>query len=276
MIIKTSHILSIIILNFFVISSPKTLIGFEHYAANIPFPQKKDKGGEDAWYKNDYLLSVADGVGGWNNQGVDPAKYSRKLEVNVRDYFARNEHKYRRYPKLLMKIAADNNRETGSSTFIIVTIDPTLPILRTSLLGDSTYLIIRQKGNGEWYTVFRSQEQQHSFNFPFQCGTNGDPISSAVENQHDIEVNDIVVVATDGVFDNLYNQDVLDLMNSKQYSDLQMFTNDISELAFKKSLDTNYDSPFSIGARSHGYDAKGGKSDDITVVVGKIKEAILE
>lgn len=52
----------------------------------IPHPDKKLKGGEDAcfvskWYPilNNSVLAVADGVGGWNDHGIDPAKYSRKL-----------------------------------------------------------------------------------------------------------------------------------------------------------------------------------------------------
>lgn len=46
---------------------------------NIPHPDKVAKGGEDAYYVNSNLLAVADGVGGWNNQGVDPSLYSRTL-----------------------------------------------------------------------------------------------------------------------------------------------------------------------------------------------------
>ena len=35
------------------------------------------KGGEDAYYASKTLLIVADGVGGWESQGVDPGIYSR-------------------------------------------------------------------------------------------------------------------------------------------------------------------------------------------------------
>lgn len=51
----------------------------------IPHPDKKDKGGEDAFFSSRWysllisVLAVADGVGGWNELGVDPALYSRKL-----------------------------------------------------------------------------------------------------------------------------------------------------------------------------------------------------
>lgn len=45
----------------------------------IPHPDKASKGGEDACGTEDKLLVVADGVGGWNSQGIDPSKYSREL-----------------------------------------------------------------------------------------------------------------------------------------------------------------------------------------------------
>ena len=257
-------------------ASPRTLLGFQYAFKNIPSPEKKDKGGEDAWYVHDYLLSVADGVGGWNLQGVDPAKYSRKLEANVRQFFSRNENLYRENPKNLMQIAADNNKETGSSTFVIVTIDPKKALLRTSLLGDSSYMILRIGENDNYESVFRSEEQQHSFNFPFQCGTNGDPISSAVENSHSIQVNDLVIVGTDGVFDNLFDSDIIQVVNRLANSSLEVISEAIGDLAYEKSLDKSWLSPFAVGARKGGYEFVGGKSDDITLVVGMVKEAIFD
>lgn len=45
----------------------------------IPHPEKAHRGGEDAYFNSSEMLVVADGVGGWNNQGIDPSKYSRFL-----------------------------------------------------------------------------------------------------------------------------------------------------------------------------------------------------
>jgi protein phosphatase PTC7 len=52
---------------------------FEFGAKVIPHPAKTEKGGEDAYWANDKLLAVADGVGGWNRKGIDPSLYSREL-----------------------------------------------------------------------------------------------------------------------------------------------------------------------------------------------------
>ena len=40
---------------------------------------KRHKGGEDAATLTDRVLAIADGVGGWAESNVDPAKYSRRL-----------------------------------------------------------------------------------------------------------------------------------------------------------------------------------------------------
>ena len=46
-----------------------------------PHPSKIHKGGEDAYgiSKNNRLLTMTDGVGGWAENGIDPALYSREL-----------------------------------------------------------------------------------------------------------------------------------------------------------------------------------------------------
>lgn len=49
----------------------------------IPHPEKVAKGGEDALFANEKLLSVADGVGGWANYGVDPGLYSKSFCKNI-------------------------------------------------------------------------------------------------------------------------------------------------------------------------------------------------
>jgi hypothetical protein len=46
--------------------------------------------------------------------------------------------------------------------------------MKTTNLGDSGYVIYRIKGEGSLEKVFRTKEQQYSFNFPYQCGTGCD------------------------------------------------------------------------------------------------------
>ena len=57
----------------------------------------------------------------------------------------------------------------GSSTACLAMIDADEK-LKTTNLGDSGYIIFR-KSNGKIEKIFRSKEQQYSFNFPYQCGS---------------------------------------------------------------------------------------------------------
>ena len=47
--------------------------------ANIPHYKKRERGGEDGWISAENMIAVADGVGGWNNRGVDPGIFTREL-----------------------------------------------------------------------------------------------------------------------------------------------------------------------------------------------------
>jgi protein phosphatase PTC7 len=57
-------------------------------------------------------------------------------------------------------------------------------ILRASYIGDSGYIVLRPRKKG-FALVFESQEQQHSFNYPFQVGNPGDDPTSALEFVHE-------------------------------------------------------------------------------------------
>ena len=74
--------------------------------------------------------------------------------------------------------AVNDNREIGSCTCVLATLDDKAPLLYTANLGDSGYMILRKEGL-DLIKIFRTKEQQHSFNFPFQVGTGGDDPAKA-------------------------------------------------------------------------------------------------
>ena len=53
---------------------------------NIPHPDKILKGGEDAFCVRKGLMAIADGVGSWSSQNVDPAVYSNELCFNIGNF----------------------------------------------------------------------------------------------------------------------------------------------------------------------------------------------
>jgi len=230
-----------------------------------------EKGGEDAFYANEVLFTVADGVGGWAQHGIDPALYSKKLAVNIEEYFKESPETFIANPKDLLVKAAQNNKEMGTSTLAIVILDQKSGILRTSYIGDSRYIIIRQNhDSGKFEIVYRSKEQQHKFNFPFQIGAYGDTPTKAKAFSHELKYDDIVIVATDGLFDNLFNSRILKIVEEHRGESVREIVDTLTNTAFKLSINEKYKSPFAVGARKAGFYYVGGKSDDITVIVGKV------
>lgn len=93
---------------------------------------------------------------------------------------------------------------------------------------------------------------------------------------------DLILLATDGYFDNMYSHETLELINSgmkpidenQQEQDSELVTATIRGLAKtltdrarRLSLDPKRLSPWAKQARLHGSNYRGGKVDDITCIV---------
>ncbi|XP_021888897.1 probable protein phosphatase 2C 80 isoform X2 [Carica papaya] len=80
---------------------------------------------------------------------------------------------------------------------------------------------------------------------------------------------DVVVAGTDGLFDNLYNNEVSAVVVEAIRAGLtpQATAQKVAALARQRALDKNRQTPFSSAAQDAGYRYYGGKLDDITVVI---------
>lgn len=253
-----------------------------------PHPAKVDKNGEDAWFfKTDKygggVVAVADGVGGCNLAGVDPALYASVLSYEVAEAYEKVQDL-----KGAIAIAQEETRLPGAATLCVVEVQGTK--LRAANVGDSGFRIIRGGA-----IVFASPVLQHGFNFPYQL-TNMEINMGAGDTAEDAEIfdfpvqsGDLVVTATDGLFDNVYDDDIAKVATeaAMRGTDALTATRAASEalvtLARKHAEDTEYDSPFIIewnrymqaslgeSAQEAGFSPRsGGKLDDITVVVGVV------
>jgi len=90
-----------------------------------------------------------------------------------------------------------------------------------------------------------------------------------------VHENDLIICGSDGVFDNLWEQEIvqlatyvygLDCSGSREFN----LAKTISLKAKSNCLDNHYNSPFEASARRNGYFFKGGKGDDITCLVSKV------
>lgn len=285
-------------------SSSKTKLYFSYGVTSLPHIDKRHKGGEDANCGNENILAVADGVGGWNDVGVDPSLYSKELCSNILKEYESDK------AKSLIQLfitACKNTKKRGSSTCTICKIHSP-DKLEALNLGDSGYLILRpkyitDKKSFNFDVVFKSEEQTHDFNFPFQVGEGGDNPDQAEVKVHEVKPYDILILATDGLWDNISNENIIKVIKKfleKAESNTQqkkakeaVSTNDssvdkaevtinnkpllienlnalsdyITKTTEHLSLDKTYKSPFSV--RSKGL-YLGGKHDDITVIVAQI------
>jgi len=143
-------------------------------------------------------------------------------------------------------------------------------------LGDSGFVVVR---HGR--VVHRSEEQTHCFNTPFQlsCPPPGEKVlcdspECADITQIPVEEGDVILLATDGVFDNLPDQllvtELVKVQGEKDPMRLQNAANSIALMARTLAFDPNHMSPFARNAQKNGIIAVGGKPDDITVLLATV------
>ncbi|CAI9087421.1 OLC1v1021487C1 [Oldenlandia corymbosa var. corymbosa] len=228
--------------------------------------------GEDAHFICDeqQTIGVADGVGGWSRYGIDSGVYARKLMDNAVESI-QQQPKGKVNPGKVLADAFFNNEAEGGSTACIITLKNNA--LHAVNLGDSGFLLIR---DGE--IVYRSPIQQRYFNCPFQLSNskNGDAPDSARRIVVGVEPGDILVAATDGLFDNIFPDDIADVMNLLSLEEElppELAARKLAESARQQSLSKQIVSPFTEAAVMAGLDSdvyRGGKFDDVTVIVAYI------
>lgn len=87
-----------------------------------------------------------------------------------------------------------------------------------------------------------------------------------------VAAGDVIVAGTDGLFDNLYNNEVTAVVVHAVRAGFgpQVMSQKIAALARQRAQDKNRQTPFSTAAQDAGFRYYGGKLDDITVVVSYI------
>ena len=329
-------------------------------------------GGEDAYFvetKNDDLessnelsLGVADGVYMWRWEGVDAGLYSRALLREAAKTFlsgskvadgskstdalsdkaasssSSEASKSTTHPLFMLErafqVVAEKNVK-GSTTCVLLTLDPRLGVLNAANIGDSGYLVARlnqdassssssstssssssstsntapyllskdesnDDGKPQRFIAYRSPPQEHDFGRPFQLGHHEatDKPSDAMLSTFFLENDDVIVVGTDGLWDNVSEKEILAVIenriksssastssssssSSSSLGSNQAFLNkkevdacakELTQKAFEHANDRSRTTPYSLAATEH-FDMvyNGGKKDDITVLVCKIK-----
>ncbi|KAI9136076.1 phosphatase 2C-like domain-containing protein [Paraphysoderma sedebokerense] len=243
--------------------------------------------GEDSFFisrnGDTTFAGVADGVGSWTLKGVDPKWFSWGLTNNWQAVASPDKP-----PKEVMqqgyeRLLESKSVEHGSATAVIIKYDHDTAKLSTAVLSDSLYMIIR-----DGQVIFKSEAMQRSFNVPFQLHSAKEissiPETDAATFEHDLQVGDIVIVGSDGLFDNSEDADILLTIDeapfihrhfpsqrivTKNMKDVNMsrVAKMLGQQAKKYMTDVGKISPYikayNIINNSHYV---GGKVDDVTVL----------
>ncbi|ORC89604.1 protein phosphatase 2C [Trypanosoma theileri] len=285
--------------------------------------------GEDSFFvSNTYkVVGVADGVGGWRDEGVDPSLFANSLMENAKLFS--ETHRTELNPEVILqsafdKVVNDGRVRAGSSTACVVTLrrdnnnnninnnnnnlndndsnKKDEALLDVANVGDSGVLVVRDR-----QVLHRVHEKVHGFNAPFQLAllpprlrgrAFADTVADATRETIPVRKGDVVITATDGLFDNRFNTTlasdagwigqvstsaleripILGFFLSPffadekvAYVDPQRVAQRIVQDAYKVSIDAEAHTPWSSMLKKFGAkDAKGGKADDITIVLSRV------
>lgn len=287
--------------------------------------------GADAGSSNahDLCLAVADGVGGWTEEGVDPALFSQALMY----YLTRQASDVsisQRAPKQLLAdayqaVLKEPAVSLGSSTACVITLDAAKGMLRSANLGDSGYLILREgaasdaeaargtargtkKGQLPDNILYVAPPLQYSFNAPYQLskltgmapGALQNKPRDAAENEIALKPGDIIVAATDGLWDNVHIAELVEIARlvreqpekiseqrgepippapatfkgspqlEKQHLIATLLARTLVHFAVICMGSPNKATPFMVEAARNGINYPGGKIDDCSVITAVV------
>ncbi|CAL1131845.1 unnamed protein product [Cladocopium goreaui] len=254
---------------------------------------------EDAFFMDPHGLGVADGVGcmvQFANYGINAAKYAAQLmEGSAAALKSGGVASEDQIPNDVsgraaraLEYAESQAAAYGASTAVVLCQQGNS--LGVANLGDSGFMVLR-KGPLGMSIVVKSEEQQHSWNCPYQLTRlpktllnrypqlHFDKASDSEQSTVPIREGDLVIMFTDGMRDNLHDREVVSLVNRTlppMCADLvglldrctppETIAKTLALAAHERSLDTNAKVPFVDYCKRHNFECMGGKQDDITVV----------
>ncbi|TYG80758.1 hypothetical protein ES288_D02G241300v1 [Gossypium darwinii] len=237
-------------------------------AALLPNPTKAFAGGEDAYFiACQNWLGVADGVGQWSFEGISVGVYAKELMENCERIVSDRNGVPITDPVEILNRSAANTQSCGSSTVLVAYFDD--QALHVANIGDSGFMIIR---NGAVFK--RPSPMVYELAFPVQIARGDQPSDFVEVYKVDLYEKDVIITATDGLFDNLYERDIVSIVSKSLQESLR--PQEIAELLATRAQEVGQlslvRSPLSDEVQAAGYVGyRGGKLDDVTVIVSLVK-----
>mmetsp|Transcript_21628 Transcript_21628/g.24139 ORF Transcript_21628/g.24139 Transcript_21628/m.24139 type:complete len:325 (+) Transcript_21628:27-1001(+) len=244
----------------------------------IPDPEKGDEGCEDAYFisKDHKCIAVFDGLG--DEQLIHSRQYALALvEAVGKAYEGGNKD-----PLSLLEIAYDyaqGKKYLGGSTATVAVVGPGQ--VNMAYLGDSQIAVLRPKDR--WIeTMFVSHGQEWYFNAPYQINSINremTPRTHAAQASVPVLPDDIILIGSDGLWDNISEDDIFQKLLRSYISEPRApgkIAKYLADEAYRvvRTAKRKNATPFGKRfAQVMKQSWKGGKVDDITVVVALLKHS---
>ena len=231
----------------------------------LPHPSKVSWGGEDYVFVKGRTFGVFDGVSGADKLDGIPL-FSYILADEMQRMMDENGATIKEIIDKLADAADFATRAaTGASTALVAAIGRD-GFLRVLNIGDSVCLVVRGDK-----VVARSKEIVHFFDCPYQLSEDSpDRAQDGTRLNFEVLPGDVVVMGSDGVFDNLDDARIIEAILSSQER-ASVIARRIADLSRTVSLDNNAVTPYAKLAKRNGFEdfqtGRGGKLDDISCVV---------
>jgi hypothetical protein len=264
--------------------------------------------GDDALLVSDNLIGTNDGVGAWAQKERGHAPLWSRLVLHFWAVAAEQDKyggpgtpdplRYLDEAYAHTKEAlSEPNAWLGTTTALAALLHykgngADMPVLYVVQLGDCKCLVVRPEDKS---VVFATKEQWHYFDCPRQLGTNSpdEPLINGVLSKVEIREDDVILAMSDGVTDNLWEEEIADVAvdslnewkedKSKAISSrhggtgetmaegMRYVAQELVLAARKIAEDPFAGSPFMERAIEEGLAIEGGKLDDISVVAAICK-----
>jgi serine/threonine protein phosphatase PrpC len=252
------------------------------------------------------MFALADGVSEWLNFGIDPSAFPSELITNVFQAASRfsldlkaADSEICSYLESLLTEAYQKTQAFGSATILIGLFLNNK--LYTLSLGNVEIIIIEaEKERSKLKVNYRSKKQEHSYCCPFQLSRipeqkeceelmdkgletlasivkvkkiRNDMPKDAQSGIITIEAGDIIIVGSNGLFDNLFEEDFIEISQNVIRFGLEKkefcahLAEELVRTAISKGWDAEYKSPFYKNGKQHGERMIGGKLDDTSAIV---------
>lgn len=259
----------------------------------------------DATLESPMILGVADGVSQVEEFGIDASQLPKELlsyceDIGTQQLIPGNKvapHDTYQGPIFLLKEAFEATEALGSTTVVLAILDNSTrihgklhPMIAVITVGDCELLILRRI-KGLLQPVFHTEMQRidGDVQTPLQLARVDERIDPDFDEDITIEViekgsavhcvsayaGDIVVMGSDGVFDNLFLDEITDLCNAVLQPGQNVPTHNSLLTHLATSIIKASHAKSQCGPDGRLPDSpigRGGKMDDTSVVVGEVVE----